>query len=87
MDFRNIIPNQQFEWSFREKYLSKTLFCCHFWWDSKQKAFEVFNVFNGCIKNSQLDPRTHLCKWTVTDAGFFLEDDRSKKYLAYSWDT
>uniref|UniRef100_M1AGG2 S-protein homolog n=1 Tax=Solanum tuberosum TaxID=4113 RepID=M1AGG2_SOLTU len=86
MGFHDITPNNQFEWTFKEGYFSNTLFFCHFWWGLKERAFEVFNVFHGCIKNAPLNPDTRLCKWTITDIGFFLEDDKGKKYIAYAWE-
>uniref|UniRef100_A0A0V0H514 S-protein homolog n=1 Tax=Solanum chacoense TaxID=4108 RepID=A0A0V0H514_SOLCH len=86
MGFHDLSPNNKFEWSFKEKYFANTMFFCHFWWGLKERAFEVFNVFQGCIRDSPLSPRTLLCKWTVTDKGFFLEDASGKKYNPYTWE-
>nr|XP_009781781.1 PREDICTED: uncharacterized protein LOC104230618 [Nicotiana sylvestris] len=83
--YHDLVKDGQIEWSFREQVLSNTLYFCHFWWGSKDKAFEVFNALHGCIKDSQLDGQTRLCRWSVTDTGFFLEDDKRKKYIVSTW--
>lgn len=86
LGFHDLSPNNQFEWKFKEKYFANTLYFCHFWWGLNEKAFEVFNVFHGCIRDSPLNSRTLLCKWTVTDKGFFLEDDTGNRYNPYTWE-
>lgn len=52
----------------------------------KERAFEVFNIFQRHIKNSLLNHKTSVCKWTVTDIEFFLEDDKGTKYIGYAWE-
>ncbi|KAK4354881.1 hypothetical protein RND71_027075 [Anisodus tanguticus] len=73
--FHDIVQNDQIAWSFRETIFTDTLFFCHFWWGQKDKAFEVFNTYTGCIKNSPLDAHTHICKWIVKADGFYLQGD------------
>ncbi|CAN4104546.1 unnamed protein product [Withania somnifera] len=74
--FHDIIPNDKLEWSFRMTIFDDTLFFCHFWWgDQINKAFEVYNHLSGCIKDSPLDSRTHLCRWIVKDDGFYLQGE------------
>ncbi|XP_019176851.1 PREDICTED: uncharacterized protein LOC109172157 [Ipomoea nil] len=44
--------NSPFAWSFSENFWGTTLFACHFWWGSKDKAFDVFG---GAI-HPKIDP-------------------------------
>ncbi|KAM3326966.1 hypothetical protein P3S67_002092 [Capsicum chacoense] len=42
LGYHNLTTNQDFIWLFCESILYRTLFFCHFWWGSKEKAFDVF---------------------------------------------
>lgn len=35
-------PNQNFHWKFCANFYPDTLFFCHFWWESKDKVFDVY---------------------------------------------
>ncbi|GFP91821.1 hypothetical protein PHJA_001326100 [Phtheirospermum japonicum] len=37
-----IYAGREYSWTFCENFLPTTLFFCHLWWGSKQKAFEAF---------------------------------------------
>ncbi|GER27158.1 plant self-incompatibility protein S1 family [Striga asiatica] len=70
-----------YDWSFCDNYWKTTMFFCHFYWGSKERAFEVYNYNLG----------KHMCKsgtciWTVANDGFYLRDDRvGKPFKQYDW--
>ncbi|MCD7457596.1 hypothetical protein HAX54_035454 [Datura stramonium] len=33
-----------------------------------------------------LPPTTEICKWTVTDGGFYIEGESKDKFFLYRWD-
>ncbi|GFQ03576.1 hypothetical protein PHJA_002501400 [Phtheirospermum japonicum] len=41
---RTLYPGQGFDWSFNINIIRSTLFFCHFYWESKQDTFDVFNT-------------------------------------------
>nr|GLL17486.1 uncharacterized protein LOC109172157 [Ipomoea trifida] len=55
--------NSPFMWSFIENYWGTTMFACHFWWGSKDQAFEVYG---GAI-HPKMDPT----KWRKFHAGLY----------------
>ncbi|KAL7124374.1 hypothetical protein ABFS83_14G044400 [Erythranthe nasuta] len=62
-----LYPGQEFSWSFRTNIVSTTLFFCHFWWGSKQSAFDVFDsnwYFTYDINN-----------YMVKEDGFYFSND------------
>ncbi|KAL0456853.1 UNVERIFIED_CONTAM: S-protein5 [Sesamum latifolium] len=75
---------QTFSWRFRANMLGTTRYFCHFWWNGKQNAFDVF--FSNW--SSICDNRNgNLCEWVVRGDGFyftnvesFLPMDLVKKY-------
>ncbi|KAI5655991.1 hypothetical protein M9H77_24784 [Catharanthus roseus] len=72
LGFHNLTVNQDFNWSFRVNIRGTTLFFCHFWWQNKDKAFEVFNNYiatKTCRTN---------CYWLVREDGFYFTDDIDK---------
>ncbi|GFQ02684.1 hypothetical protein PHJA_002412300 [Phtheirospermum japonicum] len=58
-----------YDWSFCDSILKNTLFFCHFWWGSKQKAFVVLDY-----KLGKIQCKTGTCRWFVADNGFYLSD-------------
>ncbi|KAM3326975.1 hypothetical protein P3S67_002102 [Capsicum chacoense] len=63
----------EFNWSFNMGIF--TLFFCHFWWNGKDKAFDVFNNVNYCVDDvfDDVVPQgTYDCHWQVQDDGFYL---------------
>ncbi|CAN4090970.1 unnamed protein product [Withania somnifera] len=69
-------------WSFCESFFDQTLYFCHFWWGSKDKAFDVFNYAPYCVKDAKVANYLKYCKWEVRNDGFYLEkyNETSKTY-------
>ncbi|GFP82804.1 hypothetical protein PHJA_000423500 [Phtheirospermum japonicum] len=44
LGMRTLYPGQGFDWSFNINIIRSTLFFCHFYWESKQDTFDVFNT-------------------------------------------
>ncbi|PIN24459.1 hypothetical protein CDL12_02810 [Handroanthus impetiginosus] len=70
---------QDFHWKFCESFLANTLYFCHFWWGSKERAFNTFNS-----KWKERSPTDYLY-WEVRSDGFYLAYNRNdaksfKKY-------
>lgn len=81
---------QNFTWSFCEQAFDRTLFFCHFWWNSEDSVFDVFNDPENCIHDGQVMDYTLTCVWVVRPEGFYLgyydEDNGTLvNYKAYDW--
>lgn len=63
---------QDFTWGFCGQFFNRSLYFCHFWWDSKDQAFEVFNDPDTCIHDGPLIQTTYKCVWVVQSDGFYL---------------
>ncbi|KAK2985182.1 hypothetical protein RJ640_010471 [Escallonia rubra] len=44
LGYHTLYAGDDFHWHFRSNAIGTTLYFCHFWWDSKQKVFDVFNM-------------------------------------------
>lgn len=42
LGFHDVSGASPFQWSFKENFWGTTLYSCHFWWASKDAAFEVY---------------------------------------------
>nr|GMD74106.1 trinucleotide repeat-containing gene 18 protein-like [Ipomoea batatas] len=58
--------NSPFTWTFVDNFWGTTLFACHFWWGSKDRAFEVYG---GQIR-PEID--TYKLHYYVRSDGFYL---------------
>ncbi|KAM3198836.1 hypothetical protein P3L10_034425 [Capsicum annuum] len=85
LGYHTLSINQDFNWSFCESIFSRTLFFCHFWWGSKEKAFDVFNDAHTCVKGSGNINILTVCKWEVRSDGFYLEEYSSKNNTYYMY--
>ncbi|PIN17968.1 hypothetical protein CDL12_09366 [Handroanthus impetiginosus] len=52
----------EIHWSFHMNFGYTMMYFYHFWWGSKNKAFEVFNSMH----------HGNICRWTVQQHGFYL---------------
>ena len=71
--------NQDFQWKFCEAYFEHTLYFCHFYWESKEQVFEVFNkryMYECNIDHGDDNP----CYWLVQEDGFYLYDFNKKSW-------
>ncbi|WMV44317.1 hypothetical protein MTR67_037702 [Solanum verrucosum] len=71
---KTISTHDEFDIYFNEKLFGGTLFFCHFWWNSKNIVFDVYN--NHVSKSSEkdcgrLNPDLMECYWKVQEDGFY----------------
>ncbi|KAM3249500.1 hypothetical protein T459_14254 [Capsicum annuum] len=67
-----LAANQEFDWSFCQGFAWTTLYFCHFWWNSKDKVFDVYNDPVHCVNDGKLPKLTTQCAWVVKADGFYL---------------
>lgn len=73
-----LAPKQSFEWSFCANFFPTTVFFCHFWWDGKDLAFEVYH-------ERFAQKRTHNSWWITKHDGIYFSNaneplNQMKKY-------
>lgn len=71
---RILQPHEEFWWRFKPTLIGNTLFFCHFWWNGKDKSFDVYdnNKMGGkCINRSV---GTNTCYWLVQQDGFYFSN-------------
>lgn len=73
--FKSLSVNEDFHWSFQRNFWLRTLYFCHFWSPSNDKAFEVFNYFisENC-RYDQLQIDGNQCVWVVREDGFYFDN-------------
>lgn len=73
-DFGEYFPllNEDVNWSFCGDLFGRSLYFCHFWWDEKNKVFDVFNDIETCVKDGQVPYFSRECIWIVKSDGFYL---------------
>ncbi|KAI3459597.1 hypothetical protein Pfo_016260 [Paulownia fortunei] len=87
-DFGNhtLYLNQYQRWSFYTNIFGTTRFYCHFWWNQKQRIFDVFYAKNAGICETGL---TNTCSWVVKADGFYFSPNRAYKIGSlekmYTW--
>lgn len=72
LGYHYLSDNQEFNWSFCQAIAWTTLYFCHFWWNSKNKVFDVFNNPVHCVEDGKLPKITTQCAWVVKPDGFYL---------------
>ncbi|GFP98292.1 hypothetical protein PHJA_001973100 [Phtheirospermum japonicum] len=74
--------NQDYNWSFCNNIIYDTLFFCRLRWESKEKAFDVFES----KWRSKCD--TLYCYWMAKDDGIYFSkvDDLRSFTKEYDWD-
>lgn len=69
---RVLHKNEEFSFSFRRKVLiGSTLYFCHFWWDKKDKSFDVFNNHIAEKDCGKVNSDLNECYWKVQEDGFY----------------
>ena len=80
LGFHNIIVGQEFKWNFCPNIFGTTLYFCHFWWDTKQIAFDVYKSEDPNITKS-------FNVFAMKSDGIYLAHDNSesslKKYISW----
>ncbi|KAL8052104.1 hypothetical protein ABFS82_06G188600 [Erythranthe guttata] len=79
---RTLAVGDEFDWTFCDHFLSKTLFFCHLWWGARQKAFDVYD------KDLSQGKRHEFYLWAAQSDGIYLGTSDSTQSLVkvYSWD-
>lgn len=74
LGFHNLTDGADFTWRFCANLFGKTLFFCHFWWQSKEQMFDVFNkeMAKKCSCGYQMG---NLCYWNIRADGFYFSKD------------
>ncbi|KAL8058891.1 hypothetical protein ABFX02_03G051400 [Erythranthe guttata] len=75
-----ISPSANWNWTFCNNLLKRTLYFCHFYWGSKQQDFNVFTY-----KLGKEECGTGVCSWTAKSDGFYLSDGTSTPVKKYDW--
>lgn len=75
-----LYPNQDYRWSFCVNFIPNTLFFCHLWWGSKDKAFEVF-------RETWTDVPKDQSWWIAKSDGIYFSDQTkpTKLQKKYDW--
>ncbi|KAL8058883.1 hypothetical protein ABFS82_03G049900 [Erythranthe guttata] len=77
---RTIYAGQKFGWKFCENFMSNTLFFCHLWWGSKNRAFNVFK------SNHRNDCNKYVCIWSARSDGIYYQNGYDGKFVKkYDW--
>nr|XP_009800927.1 PREDICTED: uncharacterized protein LOC104246751 [Nicotiana sylvestris] len=86
LGYHSLAALGQFSWSFRPNMWlwARTIFFCHFWWGSKNKAFVVYNDFDYCVHSANV-PKTTYCQWTVETDGIYLSNGEGVGYRYVDW--
>ncbi|KAM3249721.1 hypothetical protein P3L10_011491 [Capsicum annuum] len=71
LGIHDLLPGQNWNFSFHENIIRSTLFYCSFVWDNKQKTFNVFDDSITCINQAKGD-QIDTCYWLVKSDGFYL---------------
>lgn len=72
---------QSFSWKFCGNFMATTRFFCHFYWETKNIAFDVFelkDIGQKCVK-------TGNCYWLVISDGFFFSIYELDPYFSPEW--
>lgn len=74
LGYHSLLVGEEYHWKFRINLFGDTLFFCHFYWQNKDKSFDVFNgniYFPSCdaVKDGY-----HQCYWLAKDDGFYFCD-------------
>lgn len=64
LGYHTLQRDENIHWSFRENFWGTTLFFCHFWWGSRDKAFDVFT---GGDQSDVI-----IIGWVVKEDGFYI---------------
>ncbi|XP_058202573.1 S-protein homolog 3-like [Rhododendron vialii] len=60
-----------------------TEFFCHFYWNSRDKIFDVYNAsITGACEHGFVH---YDCYWRVSPTGFFLSDNDKDYHFSNSW--
>ncbi|KAH7834970.1 hypothetical protein Vadar_021519 [Vaccinium darrowii] len=76
---------QEFKWKFIPNIFRSTLFFCHFYWNSKQQIFDVYNKdIDPDCDNSKVS-FDFQCYWEARPDGFYLSNDNQTWKKRNNW--
>ncbi|CAL5419849.1 unnamed protein product [Camellia sinensis] len=64
---------EEFYWRFKPNIIKTTLFFCHFYWDTKDA---IFNVYDRKLDDDYCC-KFNTCYWSVRDDGFYFSGDNT----------
>ncbi|KAK2979999.1 hypothetical protein RJ640_020025 [Escallonia rubra] len=76
LGFHTLHVGDDFSWHFQTNLIGGTLFFCHFWWNSKDKSFNVFDETqweDKCQYHEGSGP-FRKCFWLVKPDGFYFSN-------------
>lgn len=77
--------NQRFNWKFCANHFQTTLYFCHFYWESKEQVFDVYNRTMMDVCDANLGDN-NPCNWVFQQDGFYLYDFNKKSWgHQYDW--
>lgn len=75
LGYHDLKVNETFSWEFRTNFSHSTLFFCHFYWDTMDAIFDVFDekkLYHQCSGTND----GNLCTWLVKADGFYMAFQR-----------
>ncbi|KAK3000344.1 hypothetical protein RJ639_021879 [Escallonia herrerae] len=89
--YHTLAYGQELSWKFNPHYIiENTLFFCHFWWNSRDRSFTVYDEHRLDRKCRKYNTHSFgTCYWYVTEDGFYLAryytDNRSEWKKINDW--
>ncbi|XP_060178238.1 S-protein homolog 5-like [Lycium barbarum] len=70
LGYQKINAPDEYRFKFRDQIFGGTLYFCHFWWNGKDKVFDVFNdnISGRCGSRGAF---LSECFWKVQEDGFY----------------
>ncbi|KAK4345576.1 hypothetical protein RND71_035752 [Anisodus tanguticus] len=85
LGYQKINAPDEFRFKFREQLFGGKLYFCHFWWNGKDK---IFDVYNGDISGrcGSLGAFLSECFWKVQEDGFYFGPHQDGPFdKKYEW--
>ncbi|KAF7145952.1 hypothetical protein RHSIM_Rhsim04G0228300 [Rhododendron simsii] len=75
---------QELNWTFGASASGSALYSCHFYWQSKDKSF---NVYDGSVRQycGLSTDNACICYWCAEPDGFYISGDKSEWRKLHSW--
>ncbi|XP_058181141.1 S-protein homolog 29-like [Rhododendron vialii] len=83
-DLHTLKKGQELNWTFGPDASGSAVYPCHFYWQSKNK---LFNVYDGRVRQyCRLPvPNVYACYWSARPDGFYVSNDESSWKKIYGW--
>ncbi|KAL7213630.1 hypothetical protein ACSBR2_016209 [Camellia fascicularis] len=83
LGMRTLQTNQEFNWFFRVNFIGTTLFFCHFYWNTKNISFAVYDSRLDSYCSTAL--QDNYCYWSVRADGFHISNDEMTWIEINNW--